>query len=112
LLDNGLKLRQAADFLISARALKPEHRKSFTNAMKNRMSRFRKRAAQKETVYYWRIALGYERSHAVSSGSVALCGARAARWFPSNDNTHQCKLCRCIVTEQKVSMEEGRAGRG
>jgi hypothetical protein len=105
-LDNGLKLHQAADFLISQRALKPQNRRSFTNAMKSRMTRFRRREAAKGEVFHWRVALGYDRSHAIGRGTVALCGARGARWFESTPLTDQCRICRSIVTSDKVTIVE------
>lgn len=104
LLDNGLKLTQAADFFIAQRALKPQLRTSFTNAMKSRMTRFRRREAEKDEVFYWRIALGYARAHAIGNGTISLCGVRGSRWFETNDPANQCKVCRSIVTKLNVTI--------
>ena len=97
LLDNGLRLAQAADWLITERALKTNHRTHYLDAMHARFTRFRAREAEKGEEFRWRTGLGYDRAHAVGRGTIALCGARAGAWMGATDTTLHCKQCVGII---------------
>ncbi len=108
LLDRGLRLSQAADFLIAEKILQPRLRAKYMNALRTRMTRLRARKALAGEVFHWRSGLGYEEAHAVGHGTIAACGARAGLWMNATDTSRQCRRCKGIMKAQKVKVKACR----
>ncbi len=103
LLDRRFTLPAAADWFIERGVLVPELRRRFVLALHNRMSRFRQRKAAEAEEFTWKMALGYERMHAIGRGVVAICGAKASRWYASADGDN-CLACIGAARKQGVTV--------
>ena len=105
LLDRGLKLCQAVDWLIDHGVLAPQLRRASVNAMRSRLMRFRTRQAKAGEVLTWKAALGYDAAHA-TSGVVALCGAKSARWMGSTNEQRRCRMCQHAISVQGLTVAD------
>jgi hypothetical protein len=104
LLDNGLALAQAADWLIENRALRQPLRQRFLNAMRSRFTRCRWKDAKAGEVFRWKSSLAYDAAHAIGRSTVALCGAKTGCWMGATDTTRKCPVCAGIVRKQNITM--------
>lgn len=97
LLDRGLGISAAADWLIERDCLPAARRGNFINSMSVRFTRLRY-SAPKAAPYVWRQALGMNGAHAVENGRTrALCGASASLWLDADEDQRQCRFCLGVI---------------
>lgn len=109
LLDQGLKLCHAADFLIREGQLKAKDRKHFHDAMRGRLSRLQQRNARSLVGIRWQASLFFDSVHGASEDGITLCGAKASGWMDWNGeggDPRKCSRCVGIARRQKVEIPE------
>ena len=105
LLDKGLKLMQAADWLIREKALKASDRQRFCDAMCCRFTRARRKEEANPTSAEWRTSILYDSMHLLPKrGLVALCGVRSNRWNCTGEMREQCNRCKGIARKGNLSI--------
>jgi hypothetical protein len=103
LLDKGFKLHQAADLLIHQRAIKPEQRFHFMQAMRGRLSRLNRKKIETGAACQWSANLFYDSTHLVQPGErKALCGATATLWDPERSESNRCARCIGIARKNGI----------
>lgn len=106
LLDKGLKLMQAADWLIARGVLKESLRQRYSAAMRCRLTRLRRKIEASPAAVQWRTSIFYDSMHLLPAGGLkALCGAHATRWNALTEPLEKCSRCKGIATREKVAIE-------
>jgi hypothetical protein len=108
LMDQGMKLHQATDWLIANKALLRKHRDCFHHAMRGRLSRLTQKKAKTLTNIRWKGSLAFDSLHAVADCGTSLCGAKSFGWILADLSSPSLKCSRCkgIVTRQNVTIPE------
>jgi hypothetical protein len=104
LLDQGLTLSQATDWLIKHAVLQSSHRRRYAAAMTARISRLRAAPITEGETYRWRETVGYSSLHVVGSGLIALCSARGQRWMEPSSLVTKCFRCQGIVKSRNLTI--------
>lgn len=105
LLDRGLSLPQAADWLIDNKVIERRHRRKYHDAMRGRLSRLNRKTATSGELA-WKEAMGFNSVHAVGGGLTSLCGVSASRWFSATSTSSKCSRCRGLVAIKGLSLED------
>ncbi len=98
LLDRGLKISAAADWLIASGTLPPRVRGNFINTMSVRFTRLRFAEQKAAPAYSWKMTLGMDSCHAIPKGRTkSLCGSTAGLWLDADTGMRQCRFCLSVI---------------
>lgn len=104
-MDQGMRLMQAADWLIQQGVLKQRMRRKFAEAMRSRLTRLHQQEITSGANLKWQAAWQEECQHIVPKGkTTAVCGVRRHLWLEPSESFDKCTVCQGIVTQANVTI--------